>query len=64
MHKLSVDKQQRKGVGQMANKTVTKNNRHTEEELNLKGTLIAVMSLGVFIVITWIIVFDLFLGRF
>ncbi|WP_195913928.1 hypothetical protein [Planomicrobium sp. YIM 101495] len=48
----------------MANKTVTKNNRHTEEEVNLKGTLIAVMSLGVFIVITWIIVFDLFLGRF
>lgn len=48
----------------MNNKTVTKNHPHTEEEPNLKGTLIAVMSLGVFIIATWIIVFDLFLGRF
>jgi hypothetical protein len=39
------------------------NSAHEEEELNLKGTFTAVMAIGVFIVVSWIGAFSLFLSR-
>ncbi|WP_156289195.1 cytochrome c oxidase subunit 2A [Oceanobacillus salinisoli] len=44
----------------------TRNNKvqsHTQKEPNLKGTLVSVSFLGLFIVASWIVVFVLFLSR-
>ncbi|MCR6109409.1 cytochrome c oxidase subunit 2A [Bacillus sp. A301a_S52] len=35
----------------------------TEQETSLKGTLIFVLSIGSFILITWFAIFYLFVGR-
>ncbi|WP_405101901.1 cytochrome c oxidase subunit 2A [Oceanobacillus sp. FSL H7-0719] len=38
-------------------------NTHQEKEPNLKGTLISVSILGIFLLVTWIGAFMLFLSR-
>ncbi|NOU96293.1 cytochrome c oxidase subunit 2A [Paenibacillus sp. LMG 31456] len=37
--------------------------QHKHEEASLKGTLVAVMLLGAFLVLTWVGVFVLFIAR-
>jgi hypothetical protein len=47
-------------------KVETKTNRkvEVEDKLSLKGTLASVFILGIFIVVTWVSVYYLFLERF
>jgi hypothetical protein len=42
----------------------TKQNTEIEDSSSLKGTLASVFFLGAFIVVTWIIVYYLFVERF
>ncbi|MCR8629730.1 MULTISPECIES: cytochrome c oxidase subunit 2A [Paenibacillus] len=37
--------------------------QHRQEDSSLKGTLVAVMLLGAFLVLTWVGVFVLFIAR-
>ncbi|WP_226034733.1 cytochrome c oxidase subunit 2A [Aquibacillus saliphilus] len=49
----------------MSNSPLQKQNKEiaSETEPELKGTLIAVFAIGAFIVISWFIVFALFVAR-
>lgn len=38
-------------------------NKHDTQETSLKGTFVAVMGLGVFLIVSWIGVWALFLSR-
>lgn len=40
-----------------------RNNEHKEEQTSLKGTFVSVMLLGGFLVLTWLLVFLLFMAR-
>lgn len=42
----------------------TKNKKENVEDANLTGTFISVLGLGLFIVITWVSVYFLYLERF
>ncbi|WP_088006320.1 cytochrome c oxidase subunit 2A [Indiicoccus explosivorum] len=43
---------------------MTRRNHKEKEEEKLNGTLAAVMILGLFLIASWVFVFDLFLSRF
>ncbi|SFA99247.1 MULTISPECIES: cytochrome c oxidase subunit 2A [unclassified Bacillus (in: firmicutes)] len=38
--------------------------KHSEENTSLKGTLASVFFLGLFLIVTWVSVYFLFLDRF
>ncbi|MGE5702567.1 MAG: cytochrome c oxidase subunit 2A [Clostridia bacterium] len=47
----------------MAKPGMPKKRDDHEKESSLKGTLVSVLFLGAFIVVTWVAVFNLFLER-
>ncbi|MGM7635330.1 cytochrome c oxidase subunit 2A [Bacillus sp. Hm123] len=52
-----------RSVAKLETKEMTEVKVNPEDSSSLKGTLYAVFGIGIFLVITWLIVFSIFLER-